>query len=237
LRVVQKVFIEKMKGELVPRLTNNCKGELFDISYRQGGLEVSKGNTKLDDCTLIMNMGPAETCPSKQLGFCKVGERCYARKAEKLYKHCLPYRRRQYNYWIDETANGIAAQLSLLLKRIRTPIKYLRFNESGDFHSQECVQKLSLLAEYLKKEHNITTYGYTARQDLNFENVHFLVKGSSHNSGNNGQTIVLRKNKIQNHLSTLSESEKPNWIVCPMSCRECDICKEPTGTNVIFPLH
>jgi hypothetical protein len=96
---------------------------------------------------------------------------------------------------------------------------------------------LNLLAEYLKLEHNIVTYGYTARRDLNFRNAHFLVKGSSHDSGNNGKTIVLKKDTISDHLSTLTEDEKKSWVVCPMSCKKCDICKEPTGKNIIFPMH
>lgn len=182
-------------------------------------------------------MGPAETCPAKQLGFCKVGNKCYAAKAERLYPNVAPYRRRQYNYWRDSGAPTIAAAFDILLRRIRVPIKYLRFNESGDFFSQADVQKLSLLAEFLKKEHGIQTYGYTARQDLNFEDVNFLVKGSSHGHGNNGRTIVLKKHLIKDHLSTLSENERPNWKVCPMSCKACDICKTKTGMNIIFPMH
>jgi hypothetical protein len=182
-------------------------------------------------------MGSANDCPSKQLGFCRVGDRCYAAKAERIYKNVLPYRSRQHNYWMNSSAPTIAAAMSLLLHRIRTKIRYLRFNEAGDFYGQGDVRKLSILAEYLKLEHNIVTYGYTARQDLDFSNVHFLVKGSSHTNGNNGQTIVLRKNRIENHLSTLSETERPSWIVCPMSCKACDICKEKTGKNVIFPMH
>lgn len=213
------------------------KGELFDISYRQGGLEVSRGNTKLGGDTIIFNMGSAQDCPSKQLGFCKVGERCYARKAEKLYRHCLPYRIRQYNYWRSTAENSIAVDFDKLLKRIRVPIKYLRFNESGDFYSQEDVVKLSNLARFLKEHHGIITYGYSARQDLDFSDVHFLVKGSDHSSGNNGRTIVLKKQEIKSHLSTLPKKERKNWKVCPMSCKKCDICKEPTGINIIFPMH
>ncbi len=181
-------------------------------------------------------MGSAMDCPSKELGFCRVGERCYALKAEKLYKHCLPYRQRQNIYWRSCQANDIAAQFGLLLRRIRSKIRYLRFNESGDFFDQSDVRKLSLLAEYLRREHDIVTYGYTARRDLNFENVHFLVKGSSHDSGNNGKTIVLKKDKIEDHLNTLGEDRK-SWVVCPMSCKACDVCKEPTGKNIIFPMH
>jgi len=198
---------------------------------------VARGNLKLGNDTLILNMGSAENCPSKALGFCKVPGRCYAAKAERLYKNVLPYRTRQYNYWRNTNENSIAVDFDRLLKRITVPIKYLRFNESGDFYSQEDVQKLSNLSRYLKEFHNIITYGYTARQDLNFENIHFLVKGSSHDSGNNGKTIVLKKYVIKDQLSTLSESEQKTWVVCPMSCKSCNICKKKNGKNIIFPLH
>jgi hypothetical protein len=182
-------------------------------------------------------MGPAKYCPAKNLGFCQLGKRCYATKAERLYKNVLPYRLRQHKYWLESTANGIAADFGLMLHKIKVPIKYLRFNEAGDFFGQDDVHKLSLVAEYLKREHQITTYGYTARQDLDFSDVFFLVKGSSHGNGNNGKTIVMKKNLIPDHLSTLPRNERKKWVVCPMSCKACDICKIKTGENIIFPLH
>jgi len=232
-----KVRFGKVWISLIHLMLTLTKGELFDINYKQGGLEVSRGNLKLDDCTLIINMGPAETCPSKQLGFCRVEGRCYAAKAERLYKNVLPYRTRQYNYWRNTAENEIAVHFDRLLKRIRVPIRFLRFNESGDFFSQADVTKLSNLARYLKEFKNITTYGYTARHDLDFSNVHFLVKGSSHDSGNNGKTMVMPKKEIESHLSTLSTRERKKWMVCPMSCKKCHLCKKKTGVNIIFPLH
>ncbi len=182
-------------------------------------------------------MGPANLCPSEQLGFCKVGEKCYAKKAERLYRNVLPYRIRQRNYWRTSSAPTIAAHFNMILQRIRVKIQYLRFNESGDFFAQEDVQKLSLVAEFLKKEHGIITYGYSSRQDLDFENIHFLVKGSSCGNGNNGRTVVIKKHMIRDHLSTLSTDERKTWKVCPMSCKKCNLCKKKTGINIIFPLH
>lgn len=192
---------------------------------------------KLSNDTLIFNMGSAKDCPSKKLGFCKVGKKCYARKPEYYNKNCIPYRTRQHNYWQNTAENEIAVDFDRLLKRLTVPIRYLRFNESGDFYTQADVTKLSNLARYLKEFHGIVTYGYTARQDLNFENIHFLVKGSSHDSGNNGKTIVMKKFKIQDHLSTLRRQKKKLWKVCPMSCKACNLCKEKNGVDIIFPMH
>jgi len=162
---------------------------------------------------------------------------CYAAKAERLYKNVTPYRTRQYHYWRNTAENSIAVDFDRLLKRIRVPIRYLRFNESGDFFSQGDVRKLDQIARFLKEYHKIITYGYSAREDLNFENVHFLVKGSSHDNGNNGKTIVMKKFMIQEHLSTLPKEIQKIWKICPMSCKKCDICKTPTGENIIFPMH
>lgn len=199
-------------------------------------MEVARGNRKLPANTLIINMGPAETCPAKKLNFCKIGKHCYAAKAEKIYKHPLDYRRRQYNYWKKTSAEQIIKDFGKLLSRIRVEIKYLRFNESGDFFGKRDVHKLDVVAKFLKTK-NIITYGHTARKDLNFDKVNFLVKGSGHDCGNNGKTIVMKKSKIDNHLRKLSKKEKKYWLECPMSCKICDICKKKKRMNIIFPLH
>ena len=174
-------------------------------------------------------MGPATTCPSRKLDFCKLNEKCYALKAERLYPYVLPYRIRQSKYWKKTSAKQIIEDFRNLLPRIRHEVKYLRFNESGDFYNQKDVLKLDRIAKFLKTK-GITTYGYTARNDLNFKNVNFLIKGSDHNAGNNGKTIVVPKKEIKERLP-------PGWKVCPMSCKVCHICKEKSGINIIFPLH
>ena len=55
-------------------------------NYRYNDLLLSNGNSKIGNDTMILNMGSAMNCPSKKLGLCKLGSKCYALKAEKLYK-------------------------------------------------------------------------------------------------------------------------------------------------------
>ena len=65
-------------------------------------IKVTWGNHKLGSDTLIFNMGPAKTCPSKTLGLCpiynstlSVRARCYAEAAEIQYKdRCVKSRER-----------------------------------------------------------------------------------------------------------------------------------------------
>jgi len=104
-------------------------------------------------------------------------------------------------------------------------IQYFRFNESGDFFSQSCVSKLNRIADYLKSTWNIETYGYTARRDLNFSKATFKVKGSGHDNGNNGKTIVV-----------MTDKDIPKGFVkCPGSCGQCTLCQTPK--NIAFVVH
>ena len=69
---------------------------------------IKKGNHKIGKDTLIFNMGPAKTCPSKALGLCQLQDtnKCYAHRAEVQYsKTVLYYRIRQMNLWLAWSAN------------------------------------------------------------------------------------------------------------------------------------
>jgi hypothetical protein len=199
--------------------------------YQINGLRVKRGNNKLGTDTLILNMGPARTCPAQK--FCKVRKDCYALRDEELYPGVEPYRQSQAQYWLNTGAWDIIRDFDLLFEKYSelTEIKYLRFNESGDFWSQECVQKLETIARHLKLSYDITTYGYTAREDLKFNLVSFFsVKGSSNDSGNNGRTEVINS---ANELRDLGEG----WTLCPADCSQCDLCKVPDKLNIAFFNH
>ena len=211
-----------------------------------GKLELSLGNGKIGDNTTIFNMGSAHDCPSRRLGKCKLGDDCYAWVAENRYKACRPYRDRQKAYWKSHTSVPIAWDIVNALKSrskridgklvpLIDHIKYFRFNESGDFYSQEDVKKLSNIALILLG-YGITTYGYTARGDLDFTNVGFLVKGSSHNNGNNGKCIASIQARKASAYSTMIIRDRV-YTVCPGDCSTCDLCKIPNKLDIVFPLH
>lgn len=208
-------------------------------SYKINYLEIKNGSLKLDEDTLIFNMGTAKDCPSLLLGLCEVpAGRCYARRDEITYPAVLPYRERQANYWKYASVETLISDFTELLETKRTrldgklvplknKIKKFRFNEAGDFYTQECIEKLDKLAGYLMKKYNITTYGYTARADLKIGKRNFLIKGSSNDNGNNGRTRVIK-----------DKSEKQaGEIVCPGSCKKCTICATAKIINVAFIIH
>lgn len=188
---------------------------------------VKFGNAKLPKTTMIFNMGSSKNCPSRLLGLCECASICYARQPEKMYPNVLPCREKQACFWSAVTTRDFCKGMTDIIKRKRTKPTLFRFNESGDFYSQKCIEKLSKIAEYLLQEHGVITYGYTARKDLDFSNASFLVKGSSNKAGNHGETIVLEKG------DKLPES----FVYCPGSCKTCTMCSNEKPFNIAFKKH
>lgn len=197
-------------------------------------MEFTFGNNKLPTSTLIFNMGTAARCPSRELGLCETincGIKCYALKAEQQYKNAVPqYRTRQEIAWKEMSAIEIANKFINAIKRKRSPTTAIRFNESGDFWSQDCVSKLNDITKIVQKEYpELRVYGYSARRDLDFKlrGIKFIIKASSGDFGNNGSTCVVDK----------YETVPSGYIKCPGSCKTCSICSQPTKINVAFLRH
>ena len=191
------------------------------------------GNHKLGDDTAIFNMGAAIDCPSRHLGLCRTinqGVKCYAEKAEIQYKDpVINARRSQELEWKSKTGPELLEQFSRRVSSSsrRTSTRYLRFNESGDFYEQSDIAKLSYISDGLR-EQEITTYGYTARSDLDFSRASFLCKGSGFsNEFLNGRTEVILK----------GQPVPEGYIECPGSCKRCNLCKIAVPHNIAFRKH
>lgn len=194
---------------------------------------ITFGNHKLGDDTAIFNMGPALTCPAKELKMCQLIAtcKCYAEKAEILYgERVIQHRKNQGNFWKSTDKHDILQNIFRRINARKKETRYLRFNESGDFSIQADIEKLSYIAEALKTI-NIVTYGYTARYDLDYRDIKFLVKGSGWNREEiNGTTTVIGKN----------DSIPEGFILCPgkkQSCATCNLCKVDTKLNIAFRKH
>jgi hypothetical protein len=166
------------------------------------------------------------------------------------YPAVLPCRNKQQLYWLKNDAETIAADIIEILTKTRRKnaktgkmealyhsIKYLRMNESGDFWSQKCITKLSKIAERLMSCYGISTYTYTAREDLYFKDASFNVKGSSNDAGNNGMTIAREIHPTMNTYSECMKGQMRYFHKCPGDCKTCDLCKVSNGLNIVFNLH
>lgn len=182
---------------------------------------VSKGNRKIGNDTLIINITSARDCPSKALGLCKIQDICYAMKAERQYPTVLPYRRRQMMYWTTHTADQIAADFRIeITRKTKEPIKYIRVSEAGDFRNQSDVVKLFKITELLA-DTGVKIYGYTARVDLDFSKApsNLTLQGSGF--------------KIHNSFTAIDKAKvQPTDTVCPGNCRTCSMCKSNNSLDI-----
>lgn len=162
----------------VPDLVND--GELAS------GL-IGVGNSKLSDDTLIINFTSALNCPAKN--FCPIGQMtCYATKDEVQY----PSTRRKnakVHYLVRAmqkkgNASGAKAYFDMIKeivpilhenkvsKRGEEPrylkLKYVRFNEAGDFPNQAMVDEAVEFCNWAKDNYDIQCMAYTAMNNLNF---------------------------------------------------------------------
>lgn len=178
-----------------------------------------EGNQKIPSSTAIFNMTSAKSCSSMKLGLCKASAQsasCYARKAEILYPNVLPYREKQAKLWKNITAEDFAKQFLLInLQKVKS-FCALRMNESGDFVSQECINKAERIATILKRQ-GITTYCYTSRSDLDFSKVKNLIISGS-NFKKKGITSVFK-------IIQKKEDKPFGWASCRMDCKKCKLCQ------------
>ena len=185
----------------------------------------TNGNRKVGRDTLIFNMNSGTDCPAKKLGLCKLVKECYCMKAERQYPAVLPFRRRQEKAWDSTTAQDFASAFMEVAKsKKKVPIKYFHFSEAGDFKSQADVVHMTTIARLLKKE-GITTYGYTARKDLDFTGLKKVatVQGSSF--------------MVSNEFKPVTEFTGKFTQCNGSDCSICKLCKVSKGQIIEVKIH
>ena len=183
-----------------------------DIQLATGLFSI--GNAKLSDDTLIINFTSALECPS--VGLCPVTQMaCYAVAGELR----LPNVRRKnlivQNMWTRALKNnligevfGIAETYIEVSQKTKKPIKYVRFNEVGDFpidKEQRILDAAALFAQKMKKDYGVQSMAYTANKLLNYKK---LI---------NGEPIykIIKINASRLDID-LGESDRMNFLATPM---------------------
>ena len=173
-------------GKLNTTLSDKYGVEVNNDANVASGL-FSLGNAKLSDDTLIINFTSALRCPS--LGMCPVTQKaCYAVAGENrlpdLRRKNLKVQSLWQKAWIAQKAGienaidrvfGIARMYieGLNAKKkngenvYKKPIKFIRFNESGDFPCQVILEAAARFAAFAK-EYGIMSMAYSSNQKLDF---------------------------------------------------------------------
>jgi hypothetical protein len=277
----EKYKMDKLNfDQAFQNLNQNKLNDLFDIYLTvkeinipeaDCQLEFAMGNSKVGEDTIIINMGPATICDAAYKGQCDLYKAgfCYAQNNETQHKNALVKRFRQKLQWEKMEADIIATQLAAGISQKRKKgknIKYIRFNESGDFSSFADKAKLGNVVKMTNlelaknKEPKVLFYTYTHRSDL-FENGNdigskdLIIQGS----GKQGHTFfvdncfmgidydeaqrVLAAGKQDNYaelrksLDLLENTTFPPVVFCRGACLGCDYCKNANKKLILVVYH
>lgn len=203
--------------------TNDVQTEKFqlsnnpimnDIQIKTGLFSI--GNAKLSDDTLIINFTSALQCPS--LMVCPVTQNaCYAVAGEMR----LPDVRRKnlmiQNMWNRAIKNeligevfGIAQMYIQILSTTQKPIRYIRFNEAGDFTNQKILNAAALFAYEMRKNFGVMSMAYTSNVMLDFT------------KEINGEPIdsIIKINASRLDIKLSKDNMHNNFLATPMDFNE-----------------
>jgi hypothetical protein len=227
---------------------------------KRDGLAFNAGNLKIGEDTLIYNMGSATECPSAILGLCDLAHKkhggngkCYALKAEAMYPQSKAFRNLQALQWETWSAAKIADALFTEIharRNRKTPIRFVRFNEAGDFYSLSCVRKAGRIAGYVAELCKraglpvVRFYTYTHRSDI-FQGPglagilaslprNFTINGSGFKVHNEFRVLPITRAA----RDARENGTKVNKFTCLDDCSRCSLCKvRGAGITIIQALH
>lgn len=193
-------------------------------------LSISLGNSKLPETTFIFNLPAVKTCPLKTVLCAK---ECYALKAEVQYKHVVPQARNRNleisrsDYFVNRISNSIDQNIK--------KIKQVRIHESGDFYSQEYLEKWFKITTLFPE---LTFYAYTKSFHLDYsaKPKNFVLIASFDKT-----TDQLRRNfyesKREQFDNTFTIVDKGVKASCIADCSKCDMCWTAKGKEITVEQH
>lgn len=191
-------------------------------------LIVRVGNHKLPKTIGIFNLPHLTTCPGAT-AWCKL--KCYARKAETMYKQVIPYR--QWSFQMSKRNDFVSMVNAELARANKT---HIRIHESGDFYNQTYVNKWY---EIMKANPQIQFTFYTKSFHLfDFSKIRRL-KNVNAFASIDLSTPPQRLKKARGWLKAyiLVGNVPGKCFVCPGSCKSCSHCYNKETGNVGFNPH
>lgn len=198
---------------------------------------LSKGNSKLADHVGTFSIiASKEVCGRECPG-------CYAIAEQKRWKGTVVKGR---NNRLDISKSDLFVD-QMITEIKKSKFKYIRLHGSGEFYSQEYINKwVEIAKEIYKFNPNIIFYTYTKRKnDYDFSIIENLDNFIIHNS------IVEDDNRSYINYGTLEylNKIKRDTFICPVTTMDekldkqcgnsCTWCMEPCnkGTSIVFKVH
>lgn len=158
--------------------------------------------------------------------------KCYAKKAQKIYKAVLPYRMRN---WEASKQADFVPKLVNEIVALKKPLAAIRVHESGDFYSQEYIDKWHQVAQYRDKD---LFYAYTKRlKDFDFSALaamdnFILIDSCQYGPINYGDGAFVQGMAAKGAFVCPACTA----ITCNNGCRYC-LTKAAQRSGVVFHAH
>ena len=185
---------------------------------------ISTGNLKMDN-TLIFNLPAKTTCPGST-ELCR--GKCYACKNQRFANVVAS---REQNLEASKGSEFVDAVVSFVTKYFGNESGFLRVHESGDFYSQEYLDKWLEIARRLP---NVKFLAFTKSYMLDFSKVPDNFKMI--------YSVFPDTKYIVNELPIAYAGNcifrNPSKTVpCPGKCDKCRVCWFLEGCDVHFKFH
>lgn len=202
-------------------------------------MPVKIGNEKIGDDTIIINTNHALNCYCSKKGYCSMKKDCYAKKSSNTYINSCLYNLAAEVNFKKLSVEKIIADIEAIIKTADTDIKFIRFNEAGDFISYDMFKKADKIAAYFKNNYDIISYTYTHNieledyiKDIDNSNIVLNYSYDVKTSLDVKKCIVINKSDIYNYLND------NNYVICGGVCSNCSYCKNKNEKRtVIFVNH
>ena len=202
-------------------------------------MPVKIGNEKIGDDTIIINTNHALNCYCSKKGYCNMKKDCYAKKSSNTYVNSCLYNLAAEINFKNLSAEKIIVDIEEVINSADSDIKFIRFNEAGDFINYDLFKKANKIATYFMKKYDIISYTYSHNKELeeyitDIYNSNIVLNYSYgvKTSLDVKKCIVINKSDIYNYIND------NNYVICSGVCSNCSYCKnKQEKRTVIFVNH
>lgn len=201
-------------------------------------MPVKIGNEKIGDDTIIINTNHPLNCYCSKKGYCNMKRDCYAKKSSNRYINSCLYNLAAEINFKRLSVEKIITDIEKIIKTADTDIKFIRFNETGDFINYKIFKKANKIATYFKNKYDIVSYSYTHNieldniKDIDKSNIVLNYSYDVKTSLDVKKCIVINKSDIYNYIND------NNYVICGGVCSYCSYCKnKKEKRTIIFVNH
>lgn len=202
-------------------------------------MPVKIGNEKIGDDTIIINTNHALNCFCSKKGYCNMEKDCYAKKSSNTFVNSCLYNLAAEVNFKNLSAEKIISDIEGVINSADGDIKFIRFNEAGDFINYELFKKANKIATYFMKKYNIISYTYTHNKEL-YEYITDIYNSNIvlNYSYDVKTSLAVKKCMVINKSDIYNYINDNNYVLCGGVCSYCSYCKnKKEKRTVIFVNH